>query len=930
MAAMNRIPVNPDNEFSLEWVGVNKTCLAIPDGAPDRIDDHHYQEASCPVDEYGRYRSIEWADQPDWYRSNTHWRCFIPLERSGDLRRGAWAKQTKSRLPVDLLSNGKWALTELTAESVEADITLFREYLEEVCSSDLYDEETEAPALFDVDRVGAQYDTELDVHSMVMDARRAVLDTLGFIAWWTSAVPNWINGLTGPMVDKILGLGLHADEKRGMLISVNRDWKELNFPLLFEKNIPFFYVWGLFEEREARFLRLDPGMLREYLDAVESNQIIDVWSDDIPRTTREFNTAARYDRFFQLKLDPHSHVQHELPLASETSGEIEYWVIDFQHWSRRRLAEDERVDELNKLYHHIAVQSESKRVTRVIFHRFHKRPPHDALYEDDVLMDKVVEEQDPSVIRERFKGRCAPRYGECYDSETGVERRKAVTDADPAEVVARIEVETLLLPSAGALQEPGWHLRASLPPADDYKHDATRYGRGVGPRVTSPSSDHSSERRPYDSSQPMAYAVGWVAAMARDQWSDTRDHYVSNRNGRRAETRSRGGSNASGFDDARSYFSISSADDRSRRSESPERRGHIQYPIRSRTPPPFRRQIRQGETKDELAERREGWLNNFADWGRRATFNVSVWRVPPQFSWHPDVLEHGYLLIDAEAEFRLRYQVVVNPAIRYSRHVLEVAMERGIAFTIAFKKADADRFKPRPEDEETTRAVTKAMVDLRASGPILESSSSMPAVYRQYRSNFGLLGTTPQARALVMKGGGASWLIRAYIGLSAVRRAMSGPSAQVTVHHAGANDSGDDNSLDVFWDDVSDGDLGAVFGLIRGSTRDQDTYLFPTDAILEEASNHHLREWNPFCDKTFRHLKDELDQGRGLSRTRRDWIHYFQSSNRGTFAPTFVATKDFCQEGIECMRGAFGYKTWNKSRVKDLALDIPPQFLMNF
>jgi hypothetical protein len=163
-----------------------------------------------------------------------------------------------------------------------------------------------------------------------------------------------------------------------------------------------------------------------------------------------------------------------------------------------------------------------------------------------------------------------------------------------------------------------------------------------------------------------------------------------------------------------------------------------------------------------------------------------------------------------------------------------------------------------------------------------------------------------------------------------VCRAMSGPSVQVTVHHCRANDSGDDYSLDLFWDDVSDGNYEAVHGYIRGPTPELDTYLFPTGEMLEEYSDHYHREWNPFCEKTFRHLKLELDNGRGKARTKTEWRKYFQSSNRGTYKPSVVVNREFVAEGIARMRGALQYSMWNKKKIRDLARDLPPQFQNDF
>jgi hypothetical protein len=152
----------------------------------------------------------------------------------------------------------------------------------------------------------------------------------------------------------------------------------------------------------------------------------------------------------------------------------------------------------------------------------------------DVMEDEPLV-PDLSSLRERFKGRCTPEYGQLFDLETGVEQQKIITKDDPIDVVVRHERELFLVSPPGPL---GGRLRWPNPP--DGENDATRFGRHVGPRVTSLYSNHSLEHCEYDSVEPMAHTVGWVRAMAREEWSDMTNHYVENRNGRRPEIRIRG------------------------------------------------------------------------------------------------------------------------------------------------------------------------------------------------------------------------------------------------------------------------------------------------------------------------------------------------------------------------------------------------------
>ncbi|KAF8174357.1 hypothetical protein K438DRAFT_1682860, partial [Mycena galopus ATCC 62051] len=779
-----RMPIN-DDEGSLDWIGIHKHCAAVPKDALDK-DDHPQQEDDSPVDEFGRYRSIEWTDEPDWYRPDSHTRGWIPLAKEGDLRRGAWARATRSRFhllgPSD---SGKWMLADQERLMVRNDLSHLRHLVEEVGESELLDSETAIPPLFEIDRVDLEFDRQDDVQHLGMDARRAALDMMGFLNWWTTAIPRWMAGLPVEVVNSVEALELSRYEKRGYLISVNRDWKTCNFSLLVKRGVPFFYVWGIFEMQDKRFHRLTPGVMSSWLAQNPRNTLADLWEDDSPEDLSANDPARHYDRFLELKIDPYSRPRNPLPVTTEISGDVQYDIIDFQHWFRRCVDEEDNVQALHSQYHHIVVESASERTTRVIFHRFHTKPRKEELNDRDEIMTEEHSTLDLSALRERFKDACAPRDGQLYDLETGIERLSGIKPDTPHDVVARMKREQLLLEPPGSLGS-----RAVCSDAYSMNHEL----------------------------------------------------------------------NASGF-----------------------RRGVV-YPIRPRSPPPFRRNEQCGDTR-EVVERRANWLNNFRDWGAAATYEASLWRVPMEYTWNPEVLSLGYLLIEESAEFRLRYQAISNPAIRFPRHLLEVALERGIPFIIAFKRADCDRFRPTESDEDNSRTVTRAMVDLRARGPRLAPSPSVKTMYREYWTNLGRLGDSPQMRALLFKGGAASWIIRVFIGIGIVRRFLSGPSVQVSVYHAGNNDTGDQDSIDVTWDDVSDGDYEAVFGYIKGATDDTDRYLFPTDEMLGEFSDHYFREWNPFCEQTYNHLKAELDGGRGKARMRGEWKHYFQSSNRGSARP---------------------------------------------
>ncbi|KAJ7233369.1 hypothetical protein C8J57DRAFT_1532500 [Mycena rebaudengoi] len=157
---------------------------------------------------------------------------------------------------------------------------------------------------------------------------------------------------------------------------------------------------------------------------------------------------------------------------------------------------------------------------------------------------------------------------------------------------------------------------------------------------------------------------------------------------------------------------------------------------------------------------------------------------------------------------------------------------------------------------------------------------------------------------------------------------MNGPSVQVTVHHTGANNSGDDRYQDLSWDEISKGDYEALFGFVAGVGSEKDAWLYPTNTMFEDFSTHYHREWNPFCDTTFKRLRKEMEDGRARLRSRRDWREYFQSSNRGRNTPKVVVDAAFIKEGLDRINHVFDGPSWNGLRIKDIHL--PEAFKHDF
>ncbi|KAJ7913092.1 hypothetical protein B0H13DRAFT_1874158 [Mycena leptocephala] len=899
--------VDDDDPHSASWQGIGGDChSSLPTNALQYIDNVNYLN-DIDFDEVGMHRTFEPARDPGWHRPDEHYRGWIPTGPEGE-RPMEWFQDLATPIPVEQTSGGLWQIAEEALQPIVRDLTSFREALEAVAEHPKYDMYVACPALFDIASVHQSFDTIREVQILGGKAKHAVLEHWGIMAWWTSSVSNWGEGVPENIVARISAWNLLSRPKRGFLVSLPRDWCEMNFGHLIRNGVPLFYLWGLVEDSDPRFTRLDPQVMTAYRDACERKQVRSLWGDEISHMKNEFERCGRYDAFLQWHRNPHSQKSLEAPRLDVHTGRLLYAVKDFDTWSRRALAEDESWELLDQLYHHVVVESEHKQTTTVVFLRFHRKPKGTILTENDEFMDDEVVEPCRTEIRERFKGRCAPKHGQVFDADTGVERSKPLEPGNEV-AIRRYDEETFLIPPPDGL---GGRLLRGVGVETSYP-DTTRLRRSLGPRKSGPDSDHSSERREGDSSRPMAFEGGWAAAMARP------DHAGNYRPCSTSPFK------ISPYLDARSSTSSVQASHpgSQRRSASPD--SHRSYPPRQRSPPHFKSISGHPEYMQELLARRADFLDNLREWSAQITHDAVLWRIPLEFGWNMQFLKDGYLIISEDSEMRLCLIALMTPGVRFLRHVLEIGMERGIGFSIGLKSSVCQSYRPRGIIEH--RATTKAQ--LESLDRRLELGSSPGQTHGRWLRLLGDIAALENARAIIARGGAPSWIIRAQGFLGLVQALMSGPSAHVTVYHGGGNDSADEDSLGLRWDELSDNDYQCIYGYVAGPTRDKDTWMYPPDEMLEELCKHYYREWNPVVDDLFRRIKKEWDDRpcRGKLRTRSQWRDFFHGTNHGRFEPEIEVNAAWMLEA----RSRFSYAfegSWNKRRIWEIA--VPESFKADF
>ncbi|KAJ6459199.1 hypothetical protein C8R47DRAFT_994750 [Mycena vitilis] len=267
----------------------------------------------------------------------------------------------------------------------------------------------------------------------------------------------------------------------------------------------------------------------------------------------------------------------------------------------------------------------------------------------------------------------------------------------------------------------------------------------------------------------------------------------------------------------------------------------------------------------------------------------------------------------------------MTPNVRFLRHVLEAGIERGIPFQMALPSSLCQSYRPRLPIEH--RATTKAQ--LESGDRRLELGSSAVVTHSKWLRLLGDVAGLENARAIIGRGGVASWIVRAHGFIGLVDAFMSGPSMHVTVYHGGGNDSADEDSKGLRWDELSENDYQCLYGYVAGQTRDRDMWMYPPDEMLEELSKHYYREWNPVVDDLCRRIKAEWEDRpcRGKMRNRKEWKEFLHASNHGKHAPIIEVNASWIQEGKERLARAFEGK-WNKRKVWEIS--VPESFKEGF
>ena len=302
------------------------------------------------------------------------------------------------------------------------------------------------------------------------------------------------------------------------------------------------------------------------------------------------------------------------------------------------------------------------------------------------------------------------------------------------------------------------------------------------------------------------------------------------------------------------------------------------------------------------------------------TYQDDVWTMPPGLEWDDSFYQDGILLFpDTRTLTRFRYWAVCVPTISTMRHLLELAICRNMKFILATRIGHLKMF--RPASAPALSELTKHTYETGFQEEHLKDINGGAAFRDQYMGKLADILQRPQARALISMGGPAAWIAKRYGGPSIVQRFMSGPSAQVTIHHRGAVASSPFYDDPIFYDQISAQEENLVHGFVPAENPEHHRWLFPTMEIMDDFCSHWRGEWTQGCDFIFHNIAKGLDRGTAKPLTRKGWKAYLHSTNHGTRRLEVVLTSTHFTRADDLMSGFSGI--WHGKRVADIPIPVP-------
>lgn len=340
------------------WIGLNASCDAIPSEATSTQRLPSFRSTG-PT---GMLLEMEWALDADWYDPDAGWRPFLPKPTPESKE---WFFQLGDSTPADLSTindTGECSILPNIALRMENDIRRVEACVAAITSSTKFPSRACRPGYYEYEPLHGTFDDTQTLEDFGANCKRQVLDYLAFINWWTSSVSYWDDDLPQVAIDAITDLNLPNYERRGVLIDLQKDWRQISLPHLLKQRVPTFIKWSEELDNEDRFLSISPCILHAFEEKRRSAPGVTILAAHMPELAADFDILNDYDELFQLRVF-NGTVAPNIEFRDDWS----YAVVDFQGWMYRPIPIRTAREFVTRFGSHIVHHNDH---TTVIFRRW--------------------------------------------------------------------------------------------------------------------------------------------------------------------------------------------------------------------------------------------------------------------------------------------------------------------------------------------------------------------------------------------------------------------------------------------------------------------------------------------------------------------------------------------------------------------------------
>lgn len=913
----------------------------------------------------GTLLGVEWALEPDWYYRVLHWHAWIPIDWEGRIT--PWYHRFNQSVEPEIVREGstmKYRLKDEWIKQARIDIRDVHECCRIIREKTPYPNVGSLPAHFSFDRLLDYFDSARDAEIVATDARRAVVDGLGFLGWWCESQPEWDDKLPKDIISRIQAYSPVGRKRRGVIFDIHRDWQEMNLPLLVQQGVPVFYPWTLVEATNPRFTRLSPAFLRAYETVAYPNPeeapVALIHLEDLP-DHHKFKDITRFDEFLQNGMEDFSPNRE---LADRKVGKkTEAFIKDFINWKPRPVLTARERAYCNRHFHGVVYSDNG--VLNVLYWCYRlktvsssdENPPTFAPMDvDDDESDYGDDEDDdyppsghtlPSAVREVYKVGYAPNPG-CILPSDAFQPIDIVTSnmrASLSGLALRAAKEVVAKGQQTVHSEPGMDIDPPVPPRE-------RVPEQKIPRPTKENRRRRTEKRREYSSTPSEYAAERRTQQRSNRFRpEERDYRTDHPHMPKGWYVHDSGSedfyHPSSNDESSSWgqpapsvpmYKITSMDQARGRPQSSEWVKAMSQTrhLRDRISIVHKPRESQSTASAEIPSHRhmivttpsgelQRFIEAFGRWGARVTFAEGGNEVPNDLKWDKDYLKMGVLYVpELSSEVRMRYWANTLSGMHSVSQVLNRAIAHGIEFYLAIPQSNIPHF--RPANPTSSDLAAKVFYD-EYKEPGLTWGNGGSEFWNIYLVRAREILSRPHGRAAIFAGGPLAWLARRICGDEIVERAMKGPSVQTTIHQAGFIDT--ETGLLHRYDKLSKSEMLVLYGFLGSQVKaEADEWLFPSPFVLKDT----LLEWSGEVTPLLDHIMDDLwrsySKGYVKTRTLGAWKGHLRGNNHGTRAPSFVPAESDWQDGKNQLTVAFS-TSWHRAYLEDLQVPEPYRSITN-